>query len=179
MLGTLFKKTLFSDNDLYFPENVFFEDNAIDTCLFCLSKNIEYVEEPLYYYACAPNSVTSTTSLAKTIDRLKTTRLYISNLKKLGLYNENKSILDAYCLSLNVNTLLHLTRLPLGETKPYLKECIKIMNDCLPNNRLDLMTHEKRRIALHPYFFFYYLSYKIRLINTLSPIIRCLKRKAK
>lgn len=131
MLGTLYKRSLFIDNNLYFPERVFYEDNAIGLSLFCLSRNFKYVEEPLYYYASAPNSVTSSASLRKAIDRIMTTELYIANLKRLNLYDSYKPLFDFVCLKLCFNTLVMISHFSKKESSQHFNLLVGIINDSL------------------------------------------------
>uniref|UniRef100_UPI0040564274 glycosyltransferase family 2 protein n=1 Tax=Acetatifactor sp. TaxID=1872090 RepID=UPI0040564274 len=46
----IYKRSLFEEPKLRFPEHMFYEDNAIATRLFMKAKHFEYIQEPLYYY---------------------------------------------------------------------------------------------------------------------------------
>lgn len=147
MLGTLYRRTMFLSHNLYFPEKVFYEDNAIERALFCMSRNFKYVEEPLYYYASAPNSVTSSASLRKAIDRIMTTELYIANLKRLNLYDSYKPLFDFVCLRLCFNTLVMISHFSKKESSQHFNRLVGIINDCLPCSYFKSLSRVKQ-IAL-------------------------------
>ena len=46
----IYKRELFEEPKLRFPQGIFYEDNAVATRLFIRAKHFEYVKEPLYYY---------------------------------------------------------------------------------------------------------------------------------
>lgn len=46
----IFKRSMIIENELWFPENIFYEDNALGNSYLILAKHFEYIEEPLYYY---------------------------------------------------------------------------------------------------------------------------------
>lgn len=46
----IFKTELIIQNELFFPENLFYEDNAIAGLYYHYAKNLFKVSEPLYYY---------------------------------------------------------------------------------------------------------------------------------
>ena len=46
----IFKRQFILDNELFFPEDIFYEDNAVGKSYVILNKHFEYIDEPLYYY---------------------------------------------------------------------------------------------------------------------------------
>lgn len=84
ILGSLIRTSIFKSNDLYYPEKVFFEDNAIVTCILCYANSIKPVHKPLYYYFETPSSVTRSVSQKKVTDRIFTTDLFLKNLEERG-----------------------------------------------------------------------------------------------
>ncbi|MCD8067823.1 MAG: glycosyltransferase, partial [Lachnospiraceae bacterium] len=46
----IYRREMFMEPPLYFPEHMFYEDNAIGAELLLRAKRYEYVREPLYYY---------------------------------------------------------------------------------------------------------------------------------
>lgn len=163
MLGTLYRRTIFLSNNLYFPEKVFYEDNAIERALFCLSRNFKYVEEPLYYYASAPNSVTSSVSLRKAIDRITTTELYIANLKRLNLYDNYKLLFELGCLRLCFNTLVMISRFSKEDSSHYVNRLVGIINYCLPCTYLKSLSIVQRVVLKFPKLAFGILNFLFKI----------------
>lgn len=52
----LIKKSLIKDNNLYFPENMIYEDLAVMPSLAAFSDKIAYLKKPYYYYYIRNNS---------------------------------------------------------------------------------------------------------------------------
>ena len=84
------------DNNLFFPEKVYFEDNAIALCVFLLAENIQivYNKEPVYFYRQNPESIIHTFNIQKLQDRLDTAVMLLENAKSYGLYNIYKDKFD-------------------------------------------------------------------------------------
>ena len=94
MLGCLWKTKIIKDHKLFFPERIFYEDNAIFLTMFCYAKKIKYVQFPLYYYFMSPFSVTGSKSPRKIKDRITTTEMCLSNLSNHGFYKDHKELFD-------------------------------------------------------------------------------------
>lgn len=108
MLGALIKKTLFTDNELRYPERIFYEDNPVHTTLLLCAKNIKTIERPLYYYYQSSTSVTGFTNIKKITDRINTTDLLLTNVQTRGLYNEFKEYVDSAYIDLLCGTIFML-----------------------------------------------------------------------
>ena len=50
MVTKVYRASLIKDNNLFFPEKIFYEDNAAGPVWAMYYKHFEYVDEPLYYY---------------------------------------------------------------------------------------------------------------------------------
>lgn len=179
-LGCLFKKGLFTKNKLFYPEKIFFEDNAIGLTLLCYCKIIKYVQKPLYYYLISTTSVTGFTSIPKIHDRITTSEMHISNLNKHGFYSLNKDWFDFVCLKLCYWTLYMLANYSYKDAKYELKRNIDLINRLLPNAHLNELNYIQRfslknpQIAFHillryPYSKLLILIY--RIISKLKRII--------
>lgn len=109
LLGALIRRSIFVSNDLFFPEKVFFEDNAIGLCILLYAKKIKPVHEALYYYFLSENSVTRSNSLKKFEDRVFTTELFLDNMQKRGFINErSKELIEYRYLRYSFSTLFRL-----------------------------------------------------------------------
>lgn len=88
MVIKIYKRTIFYDNGLWFPEYMFYEDNCtgILTMLYC--KQFAYVDEPLYYYYQHNASTVHHVSEAKCNDRMKVMEYLIQECYKRGFLEE-------------------------------------------------------------------------------------------
>jgi len=98
--SALYRKNLISDNDLYFPEGVIYEDNAVAAAIFLTAAVIAKVDAPLYYYRTDNVSTVRTKNNPKFFDRLTTTEMFRSHLKRLGHYAEFREEIDEAFLNL-------------------------------------------------------------------------------
>ncbi len=84
---SLFKKSLFADNGLFYPENLFYEDNAIGQPLYLSGNKIVKVDRLCYFYRCNNLSTTKRQNDYRFFDRMETSKLYLENMKRLGFYS--------------------------------------------------------------------------------------------
>ena len=98
MVTGIFKKTLFDNFSLYYPENVFYEDNAISIPLFLMADSIVLINNiyPTYYYRTTnESSITkSSISLEKLYDRRATAFMMLNHTKRLGCYEKYSEEID-------------------------------------------------------------------------------------
>lgn len=85
--SSIYKRYIFEDNNLYFPENIFYEDNALMPSVFLSAKSIVKIDEYLYYYRQQPQSTTRIKDV-RFYHRLDTAIMCIENTKRLGLYEK-------------------------------------------------------------------------------------------
>ncbi len=72
----LYRKELFTKNNITFPKSMIHEDNFVTYKLFAKSKRISLINDKLYYYVQRNNSITNTYSkkrldVLKSIDEIK------------------------------------------------------------------------------------------------------------
>ena len=126
---SVFKKSLFFDNDLFFPEKCHFEDNAIVPCLYMQAESMKVVESayPLYFYRITPSSVTHVMNNYRLFDRIKNSNIFLDNTKRLGIYDlfPNEVKIRYYDLIYRI-TLIHVfntfTVLPTHQLRKVIKE---------------------------------------------------------
>ena len=90
----IFKRQFILDNELFFPEGIFYEDNAVGKSYVILNKHFEYIDEPLYYYYQHGTSTVHTISERRCQDRVDAAKIMIDQAKKFGYYNEFYSELE-------------------------------------------------------------------------------------
>lgn len=89
-----------------FPEDMFYEDNALCKSWMMRATHFEYVKEPLYYYYQHDASTVHTITKERCEDRMQAARIMIAEAKKYGYYEEYKEELEiTFVILFYVNTL--------------------------------------------------------------------------
>ena len=102
----IFRRQTIIDNEMWFPEDIFYEDNAVSNSYMLSAKRFEYIKEPLYYYYQHGDSTVHTFSETRCNDRLASARIMISEAKRLGIMDEfHDEIEYKYTLLFYINTL--------------------------------------------------------------------------
>lgn len=160
MLGCLIRRELFYNNDLFFPENSFFEDNAIANCLLYCANDIKAVGEVFYYYHVVDGSSSRSINISKIKDRISTTRLFRGNFIRLGfLTSRNKDIVEFRYLCYSALTIMMLVGDGSAEARKLLNIVCKDIKSMLPNPLLTQMRPDYADILSKPIFLFYYYKY--------------------
>ena len=91
---------------MFFPENIFYEDNAMGKSYVILNKHFEYIDEPLYFYYQHSASTVHTISERRCQDRMDAARIMIEQAKKFQYYDEFYSELEySFTVLHYINTL--------------------------------------------------------------------------
>lgn len=102
----IFKRKMILDNQLFFPEDIFYEDNALGNSYLVLASRFEYIPEPLYYYYQHNTSTVHTISPKRCEDRMEAARLMIEDARKFDYLDKYRSELEySFTLLHYVNTL--------------------------------------------------------------------------
>ena len=102
----IFRRSMIIENGLWFPEDIFYEDNALGNSYLVLAKHFEYIEEPMYYYYQHDTSTVHTISPKRCEDRMEAGRLMLEEAKRHGYYGEFEKELEySFTLLFYVNTL--------------------------------------------------------------------------
>lgn len=102
----IFRRSMIIKNELWFPEDIFYEDNALGNSYLILARQFEYIEEPLYYYYQHNASTVHTISPKRCKDRMTAGRLMLKEAKRHNFYEEFKPELEySFTLLFYINTL--------------------------------------------------------------------------
>ncbi|WP_026526762.1 glycosyltransferase [Butyrivibrio sp. VCD2006] len=89
-----------------FPEDIFYEDNAVSNTWMLRVKHFEYIEEPLYFYFQHDASTVHTVSKKNLEDRMTAGRQILSEAKENGYLEKFKDEIEfMYTVLFYVNTL--------------------------------------------------------------------------
>ncbi|WP_242840729.1 glycosyltransferase [Butyrivibrio proteoclasticus] len=95
-----------SDHVDIFPEDIFYEDNAVSNTWMLKSKHFEYIQEPLYYYYQHEISTVHSISRKNLEDRMAAGRLILKEARDNGYFDKYKNEIEfQYIVLFYVNTL--------------------------------------------------------------------------
>lgn len=84
----IYRRSMIIENELFFPENIFYEDNAMSNSYLLLNKHFEYVEEPLYFYYQHEASTVHTITERRCEDRMESGRVMLKEAERHGFIKE-------------------------------------------------------------------------------------------
>lgn len=146
----IFKRKNILDTNLWFPEHIFYEDNALSDAYLLSAHKFVYINEPLYYYYQHDTSTVHSFSEKRCTDRLDAGRLMLSIAKEKGYLDEFKDEVEYKFIQLfYINTLF--TYMPcVKPTKvSYVRKMTKELLKEFPNFRKNKYyierTHEEEK----------------------------------
>ncbi len=163
----IFRRSMIMEKELWFPEGIFYEDNALGNSYLVLAKHFEYIEEPMYYYYQHDTSTVHTISPKRCEDRMEAGRLMLAEAKRHGYFEELRPELEySFTLLFYINTLFTYMA-GVGKTKyGFVKAMGKEMKETFPefekNSYYQERTHaeEKKLIRMQQrstlFFMLYY-----------------------
>ena len=97
MVIKIYKHDIIKENNLDFPEGIFYEDNCAARVWVPYFKHFEYINEDNYYYLQHDTSTVHTITEQRCLDRISAMDTMVDEFKKRGLYDEYKDeIEDVY-----------------------------------------------------------------------------------
>ncbi|MCA0935151.1 glycosyltransferase [Vibrio alginolyticus] len=101
MVSAFFYKSIFIENNLLFPENINYEDNAISFIVWTLSKDSRtHIDKELYMYQYTSTSQSNTKSKHHLFSRIESMTYLQDKAKSLGLFEKHKSELGEMAFKL-------------------------------------------------------------------------------
>ncbi len=79
-----YRRQMFTEPELRFPERMFYEDNAIATELVMRARKIAYINEPMYFYLQDSTSTVHVISEDRCRDRMEAMRIMLRMAKEGG-----------------------------------------------------------------------------------------------
>lgn len=152
LVTRVYKRSIFENPRLRFPEHMFYEDNAIGTEILFRVKRIAYINEPLYFYYQHNDSTVHTISKARCEDRLRAMRIMVEMAEKGGYLNDYYEELEYKFINLFYqNTLFSYMQGKQRKEITFIKEMGREMKETFPGfekNRLYLekVNDEERKL---------------------------------
>ena len=121
------------DNKLFFPENIFYEDNAMSNSFLLTASHYEYIEKPWYYYYQHQGSTVHSFSEKMCQDRMEAGRIMLGEARRLGFFNEFRQEIEFIFTQLfYVNTLFTYMPCVKPARMSFVKELTKEMKETFP-----------------------------------------------
>lgn len=163
----IYKRDRIIENELWFPENIFYEDNAMSDSYLIGAHRFEYIKEPLYYYYQHDTSTVHSFSERRCGDRLVASRIMLDQAKKFGYLEEFKEEIEyKFILLFYINTLF--TYMPcvkptrISFVRKMTKELVKTFPDFQDNRYYSEKTNKEEKklikmaVASPTIFYIYY-----------------------
>ncbi|MCD7807680.1 MAG: glycosyltransferase [Lachnospiraceae bacterium] len=130
----IYRRQMFMEPPLYFPEHMFYEDNAVSTELLLRAKRYEYVEEPLYYYYQHTGSTVHVVTEERCRDRMEAMRIMVRMAKDSGTFERYPEEIEFRFINLFYqNTLFSYMQGTQKKRLSFLKALAKEMQDTFPD----------------------------------------------
>ncbi len=133
MVMKVYRASLIKENDLNFPEKMFYEDNCAGPVWAMYFKHLEYIPEPMYYYYQHDTSTVHTITAARCKDRVKAAEMMLSEMKRRGFFDEYKSEIESvFTTTFLINTVFSYMRIKKGKRYSFIKNMRKRMLEEFP-----------------------------------------------
>lgn len=164
LLGALIKRSIFIDNSIYYPEKLFFEDNAISFCVICSASKIVAVHKPLYFYFFVPDSVSRSSSPKKIEDRIVSTDMFKNSLKERGLIRGyNAEYVSYYYIKLSIQTIRMCLHIPFYKAYRYVRDVSNRINSHKGDIHNISFSKEEKKYVNFTFSYFTYLYLRLQL----------------
>ena len=162
----IYKREMILNNELFFPEDIFYEDNALGNSYLILANHFEYIPEPLYYYYQHNTSTVHTISPKRCEDRMEAARLMIKDAERFGYFEKYYRELEfSFTVLHYVNTLFTY----MMGVKPVKYSFVKKIGDEIkqyfpdfqsnPYYQERVHTEEKKLVAMQQRSTLYFMMY--------------------
>lgn len=178
MVTNIIKRKLITDNDLFYPEGLSYEDNANGPCLLLCANSFSFCDIPGYYYRINMQSTTHRLDM-RFFDRLITANIFYENINKLNLNEKYKDeiVFAYYKLYIYFSIIGSLNtsfeRYPLSKIQELINN-LKIPKAIIIKNKYYKNTHTLRKFIVRSIWTFPHLGILISIINRLK---KSLQRK--
>lgn len=104
----IYRKSLIIDQDIWFPEHLFYEDNLWMQLVYLYADNYHHLDKNYYFYYTNMNSTITTTESMHHFDRLVIEKMKLEQYKKRGLYDLYSDAIEFSFIQLYYVNSLHL-----------------------------------------------------------------------
>ncbi|MCM1048840.1 MAG: glycosyltransferase [Clostridiales bacterium] len=150
----IYRSSMIIENGLQFPENIFYEDNAVANSFLVLAKHFEYIAEPMYYYYQHGSSTVHTITARRCQDRMTAGRIILDEARRHNYFDAYQPELEyKFTLLFYINTLFSymsgVSRTRYSFVKAMGKEMKQTFPDFEKNPYYIEKTHEEEKKLIH------------------------------
>lgn len=166
----VYRRQIILGGDTRFPEDIFYEDNAVANTWMLRARRFEYIPEPLYYYYQHENSTVHTVTRERCEHRMKAARIMLSEAKKEGYFEKYYKELEySFLVLFYINTLFSYLQGAKKQEFSFAEELRREMKQTFPQfldnpyYKERMPAEEQKLIAMHmqsPRKFWYYYHLK-------------------
>lgn len=102
----IYKRSFIIDNEIFFPEKLFFEDAWFNFVTGLYAKSIRKTSGYFYCYYQSPNSTTRNKKDKRKFERLTVTDRIFDDCVERGLYREHKNCIDSKFIGMTSSNIL-------------------------------------------------------------------------
>lgn len=128
----LFKRELFKETNILFPDRIYCEDLAVVARILCNAKKVAYIDKPLYYYLIRSGSLSHQVKYnPKTADIFTSLKIIRDYFKDNEFYQKYKTELEY----IHIVHLIHgymVNIYKYDESIPKNKEVVSLMKELFP-----------------------------------------------
>lgn len=179
----IFRRSTILEKELWFPENIFYEDNAVGNSYLLTASHFEYIEEPLYFYYQHEASTVHTITQERCEHRMEAGRLMLKEAKRLHYFDDYRQELEySFTLLFYINTLFSYMIGCKKHKYSFVKALGKEMKETFPNFQSNpyfkerTNPEEKKLTAMHMKSTLYFMLY-YKLLWTYRNLRKRLKGK--
>ncbi len=134
MVIKIYKREIIFEKELFFPEHIFYEDNAMAPLWMLQAKHFERVAEPLYYYYQVNTSTVHHVTREKCEDRMTAMDYLLQKMKEFDLFDTYQEELEYKFAELYLkNTIFGFMQEGLKGAFSFAKKIQKGMHMNFPN----------------------------------------------
>ncbi len=134
MVVKIYKREIVMKKGLFFPEHIFYEDNAMSSIWMLEAKHFERIDEPFYYYYQVNNSTVHHITRKKCEDRMTAMNYLIEKAEEDGHYEKYKKEFEYKFAELYLkNTIFGFLQAGLSRSLSFSKKMRRGMLERFPN----------------------------------------------
>lgn len=146
----LWRKSLYTDNDIWFPNHLYYQDTATTPRILAKARHVRFVPHSLYNYLVRSESISTTASPKHLTDYFKVFDIILDFLEKEGVEGENFESFLSYidrgiAHHANIGAQLGLGE---GEQVQYLRHLLAFKTGYIENRRLVAEKSKEELISL-------------------------------
>lgn len=177
MVIKVYRGSMIRENNLSFPEGIFYEDNCAGPVWAMYIQKFEYIDEAMYYYYQHDTSTVHEITESKCLDRMAASETMVKEMKERGFFEEYKDVIeDNFTRMYFVNTLFSYMLMKKGKKISFVRKMKKKMLELFPDFRSNkgygrFMDDEQKKFvdilmkSTFVFFVYYSLLWKYRRIK--------------